>query len=89
VVTPADQARFAAYDRASVEVVFSAERRDDVLAVPVEALLAAPGGGYGVEVVGAGGATRVVPVVTGMFADGKVEVGAAELVEGAPVVVPS
>jgi hypothetical protein len=41
--------------------------------VPVIALLARPGGGYGVEVV-AGGRTRLVAVTPGLFADGWVQV---------------
>jgi len=89
VITPADQRRLAEYDRASVEVTFAAERRDDVLTVPVEALLALAEGGYGVEVVGAAGGTRVVAVETGLFAKGLVEVSGGDLTDGASVVVPS
>jgi ABC-type glutathione transport system ATPase component len=49
-----------------------------VLAVPVVALLALPKGGFGVEVVD-GARTRIVPVRTGMFAAGQVEVSGRAL----------
>ena len=48
-------------DQAPVEVELVSERVEDVLTVPVEALLALREGGFGVEVV-EGDATRVVPV---------------------------
>ena len=47
--------------------------RENVLTVPVAALLALAEGGYGVEVVD-GDASRLVAVETGLFADGRVEV---------------
>lgn len=75
-------------DEASVSVAFTAKVRKDVLAVPVGALLALAEGGYGVEVV-ENGAARIVPVETGLFAGGLVEVTSAELAEGDRVGVPS
>lgn len=65
-----------------------AESREDVLAVPVNALLAQQGGGYAVEVTGADGTTRRKPVTLGMFADGKVEVSGKGIKEGLDVGVP-
>lgn len=44
----------ASIDRATVRVSFTSETRENVLSVPVGALLALPGGGYGVEVVDSG-----------------------------------
>jgi hypothetical protein len=61
-----------------------------VLAVPVAALLAQSSGGYAVEVSGAGGARRLVPVTAGIFNDnsGLVQVTGA-LTPGQRVVVPA
>jgi Putative peptidoglycan binding domain len=66
-------ARGSRLDQAPVEVGFAVERREDVLAVPVEALLARRGGGFAVEVVERE-ARRVVGVEPGLYADGWVEV---------------
>ncbi|GAB2840162.1 peptidoglycan-binding protein [Actinocorallia aurea] len=74
-------------NEASVTVAFTAEVRENVLAVPVGALLALAEGGYGVEVV-EGGRTEVVAVETGMFAGGLVEVTSSGLAEGDVVGVP-
>ncbi|WP_250000795.1 peptidoglycan-binding protein [Actinoplanes sp. M2I2] len=73
---------------AAVSVGFVSSKRPDVLTVPVPALLALAEGGYGLEVVEAGG-TRVVPVRTGLFADGRVEVSGAGLRAGLTVGMPS
>lgn len=75
-----------AFDAAPVEVTFVSARREDVLAVPVGALLALAEGGYGVQVV-EGTSTRYVAVETGMFAGGKVEVRGID--EGVTVAVPT
>jgi hypothetical protein len=77
----------ASYTTASVDVDFTTERKPDVLAVPVTALLALAGGGYAVEVPQAGGTTRLVSVQAGMYADGYVEVSGAGLTAGTAVVV--
>jgi hypothetical protein len=68
-----------------VRVVTSAAQ--GVLAVPVSALLALTDGSSVVERVESGGTTRRVPVETGAFADGWVEV-TGDLAEGDTVVVP-
>ncbi|MEU8763288.1 peptidoglycan-binding protein [Streptomyces sp. NPDC048659] len=69
--------------RATASVRFVSESRKGVLVVPVEAVVALRGanGGYGLEVV-EGARTRMVRVSTGMTADGRIEVGGAELREG-------
>ncbi|MQA97363.1 MAG: efflux RND transporter periplasmic adaptor subunit [Streptosporangiales bacterium] len=82
------QKSLGSYDKAPVEVTFAADRRKDVLAVPIAALLAQADGGYAVQVV-SGGSTRTVPVETGLFTEGKVEVTGAGLAEGMKVGVPS
>ncbi|AGZ43797.1 hypothetical protein AFR_27680 [Actinoplanes friuliensis DSM 7358] len=70
---------------APVQVEVTGETRPDVLAVPVGALLALLEGGYAVQI--AGGA--LVPVDTGLFADGRVEVSGPGLDEGVTVVTAS
>ncbi|MFC5748769.1 peptidoglycan-binding protein [Actinomadura rugatobispora] len=75
-------------DQAPVTVELESERRRGVLSVPIEALLALREGGFGVEVV-EGSARRIVPVTTGTFGGGRVEVGGAGLAEGMKVGVPS
>ena len=65
-----------------VDVVRPVDERPDVLVVPVTALLARSGGGYGLEVVAGDGTTSVVPVELGLFADGRVEVTGESIAEG-------
>jgi peptidoglycan hydrolase-like protein with peptidoglycan-binding domain len=79
-----DQKALGAIEAAPVDVDFVSGKRENVLAVPVTALLALPQGGYGVEVV-SGARARVVPVKTGMFAGGQVEVSGKAIAEGVPV----
>ncbi|MFH8618200.1 efflux RND transporter periplasmic adaptor subunit [Streptomyces sp. NPDC017979] len=76
-----------AYVMAAVDVDFVAETREDVLTVPVAALLALAEGGFGVEVV-KGGASSYVPVTAGMFAQGRVEVSGPGIAEGTSVGMP-
>ncbi|MEU4427894.1 peptidoglycan-binding protein [Actinoplanes sp. NPDC024001] len=75
-------------DDASVTVAFTSSRRENVLTVPVNALLALAEGGYGLQIVD-NGATRIVAVETGLFADGRVEVTGSGLAEGTTVGVPA
>ncbi|MGW5691210.1 efflux RND transporter periplasmic adaptor subunit [Streptomyces asiaticus] len=72
--------------KATVNVSFVSESRENVLAVPVEAVVALRGeqGGYGLELV-AGDTTRMVRVETGMTADGRIEVSGPGLREGMTV----
>ncbi|MFA1538778.1 peptidoglycan-binding protein [Actinomadura monticuli] len=74
-------------DEAPVSVELESERRKDVLSVPVEALLALREGGFGVEVVDAG--RRLVPVETGAFGGGRVEITGNGVREGMKVGVPA
>lgn len=69
---------------APVEVVVAIDERTDVLLVPVTALLALAEGGYGLEVVADDG-TSIVPVETGLFAEGTVEVDSPDIAEGTVV----
>ncbi|WP_084959611.1 efflux RND transporter periplasmic adaptor subunit [Thermoactinospora rubra] len=75
-------------DHAPVEVELESERHENVLSVPVEALLALREGGFGVEVV-EGGRTRIVPVELGAFGSGRVAVEGQGLSEGMKVGVPA
>jgi hypothetical protein len=70
---------------ASVEVVVATDRREDVLLVPVTALLALAEGGYGLEVVADDGTTSIVAVTAGLFAGGKVQVEGENIAEGTVV----
>jgi peptidoglycan hydrolase-like protein with peptidoglycan-binding domain len=72
---------------APVTVGFTGQTRENVLAVPVNALLAKSDGTYAVEVVN-GSAHRLVPVELGIFADGQVEVSGDGLEAGMRVEVP-
>jgi multidrug efflux pump subunit AcrA (membrane-fusion protein) len=77
-----------ALDQAPVDVDITTDTARNVLAVPVNALLALAEGGYAVEVQDPGGARRLVAVRLGLFADSLVEVGGAGLRPGMKVVVP-
>jgi peptidoglycan hydrolase-like protein with peptidoglycan-binding domain len=87
-VTIADQEALGSLDAAPVDVEFVSQEREDVLAVPVAALLALAEGGFGVQVVD-GDTTRIVAVETGMFAAGQVEVSGEGIAEGVTVGVPA
>jgi len=78
-------------DQAPVTVYITTASISNVLVVPVGALVAQPsGGGYAVEVIGAGNTRRLVPVTVGIFDDnsGLVQVTGA-LAPGEQVVVPA
>ncbi|MFI8521364.1 peptidoglycan-binding protein [Streptomyces sp. NPDC085481] len=75
-------------DQSPVTVDLTGETRQDVLSVPVNALLALPEGGFGVQVVEDGRA-RDVKVELGMFGQGRVEISGGGLREGMKVGVPS
>lgn len=73
-------------DEAPVTVAVITDRADDVMAVPVDALLALAEGGYAVEVAD-GSTTRLVGVEPGFYADGLVEI-IGDVSPGDQVVVP-
>jgi Putative peptidoglycan binding domain len=77
-------------DQALVEVAITDRTVHDVLAVPVDALLARSGSRYAVEVVAGDGRHRLVPVTLGLFDDaaGMVQASAPGLAAGQRVVVP-
>lgn len=88
-ITLDDPAEADGFDKASVRVFFTSETKENALSVPVSALLALSGGKTGVEVVQKDGSTKQVPVDTGLFAGGMVEVSGDGITEGATVVVPA
>ncbi|MFI9386689.1 peptidoglycan-binding protein [Kutzneria sp. NPDC052558] len=75
-------------DTAPVTVHFVKEVHKDVLVAPVGALLALAEGGYAVEVE-QNGQRRLVPVKTGLFANGQVEIAGPGLAAGMTVVTTS
>lgn len=90
-VTPDHPAATGRLDQAPVNVSITTDTVHNVLVVPVNALLALAGGGYALEVVGAGGARTLEAVQLGLFddADGLVQVTGAAVHAGQRVVVPS
>lgn len=87
-VTLDDPSSSQGLDQAPVDVEVVGDRADDVLTVPVTALLALAEGGYAVEVVNDDGAIELMAVSPGLFADGFVEVSSASLQSGMRVVIP-
>ena len=85
------QSAAGSLDQAPVSVSITTGGVSDVLVVPVDALLALAGGGYAVEVAGAGSARRLVAVTPGLFddAEGLVQVSGSGLHAGQRVVVPA
>jgi hypothetical protein len=80
--------KLATLDEAPVNVNISTQRAPNVLAVPVNALLALQGGGYGVQVV-SGNTSRLVAVTTGLYSDNEVQVTGSGISVGTRVEVPS
>jgi peptidoglycan hydrolase-like protein with peptidoglycan-binding domain len=74
-------------DGVPVQVSLATQSVSGVLAVPVTALLALAGGGYGVEIVTGAGTERLVGVQTGIFAGGQVAITGPGIVAGTKVVV--
>jgi Putative peptidoglycan binding domain/HlyD family secretion protein len=87
-ITLDDPAAAGTLDQAPVVVSVVTSAAQGVTAVPVDALLALAEGGYAVEKAGADGASELVAVEVGAFADGWVEV-TGDLAEGDDVVVPA
>ncbi|GAA1656466.1 peptidoglycan-binding protein [Fodinicola feengrottensis] len=75
-------------DGAPVTVHVVTAHKDNVLTVPVIALLALSEGGYGVQVVD-GASTKTVAVKTGLFSQDTVEISGAGVKAGMKVGVPS
>ncbi|WP_197719278.1 efflux RND transporter periplasmic adaptor subunit [Actinomyces slackii] len=87
-ITLDDAGASAAFQEVSVTVALPSQTREDVLSVPLGALLALSPQQYGVEIVESDGTTRKVPVTTGLFAAGRVEISGEGITAGQSVVVP-
>ena len=73
----------AGLDKASVSVSFSQAKASNVLSVPVTALLATGGGRYAVQAAAA--PHKLIPVTTGLFAAGYVQISGAGIYPGLKV----
>jgi hypothetical protein len=73
----------AGLDQAAVSVNFAQAEANNVLSVPVTALLATSGGGYAVQAAAA--PHRLIPVSTGLFAAGYVEISGPGIFPGLEV----
>jgi hypothetical protein len=87
-VTVGDQSTLGTLDQAPVAVTLVSATAENVLTVPVAALVALAEGGYGVEVV-TGSSSHYVAVALGMFANGRVQVTGEGIAEGTIVGMPS
>lgn len=83
----ADNAAAGKLDGATVTVYVTRNTHKNVLTVPITALLALQSGGYAVET--ADGRQRRIPVETGIFSNGQVEISGPGIVEGLKVLAPS
>jgi hypothetical protein len=90
-IRPTDPTATGSLDQAPVLVAITERTVHNVLAVPVNALLALAGGGYAVEVANADGTRHLVAVSPGLFDDaaGLVQVTGSGLAAGQRVVVPA
>jgi peptidoglycan hydrolase-like protein with peptidoglycan-binding domain len=87
-ITVGDQSKLGTLDQAPVTVSLVSKTVENVLTVPVAALLVLPSGKYGVEVV-TGSTSHTVPVELGMFGNGRVQVSGEGIDAGTLVGVPS
>ena len=75
-------------DQAPVNVNITTQQAEHVLAVPVNALLALAGGGFGVQVV-TGPTSHLAGVTTGLYSNTLVQVSGSGITAGTRVEVPS
>jgi hypothetical protein len=78
----------ATLDQAPVNVNITTQQAANVLAAPVNALLALAGGGFGVDVV-TGSTSHLVGVTTGLYDNTLVQISGSGITAGTRVEVPS
>jgi hypothetical protein len=83
LITPNAPNAVGKLDGAPVTVAFTSQHKDNVLAVPVGALLALAEGGYAVETTDG----HLIKVDLGLFANGQVEVSGAGIRAGLTIKV--
>ena len=90
-LTVADQSAVAELALANVTVAFASTMRDDVLTVPVDALVPLDDTEFGVELprTASGARGTILAVTVGAFASGMVEISGKDIAEGLDVVVPA
>ena len=90
-ITLRDPRAAGTLDQAPVQVAIITATAPHVLTAPTTALLAQPGGGYGVEVIGPRNSRKILRVSVGHFDDaqGLVQVSGPGLHAGQQVVVPA
>jgi hypothetical protein len=90
LVTPDDPTATGDLDQAPVQVSITTGSAKEALVVPVDALLALAGGGYGLEVVSPKGGHFFEPVSLGIFDDaaGVVQVSGPGVAPGQRIVIP-
>ena len=90
-IAPKNSSATGALDQAPVGVSIVTASVRNALTVPVNALLALLGGGYGIEVADPSGTRRIVQVELGLFDDsaGVVQVTGKDVKAGLDVVVPT
>jgi hypothetical protein len=90
LVTPDDPTATGDLDQAPVQVSITTGSAKNALVVPVDALLALAGGGYGLEVVSPKGVHSFEPVSLGLFDDatGVVQVSGPDVAPGQRIVIP-
>jgi hypothetical protein len=90
LVTPDDPTATGSLDQAPVQVSITTGSAKDALVVPVDALLALAGGGYGLEVVSPKGGHSFERVSLGLFDDaaGVVQVSGPGVASGQRIVIP-
>jgi hypothetical protein len=91
LVTPDDPTATGDLDQAPVQVSITTGSAKDALVVPVDALLALAGGGYGLEVISSKGGHSFERVSLGLFDDaaGVVQISGPGVSAGQRIVIPS
>jgi len=82
-ITLTGHTRVSGLDQAAVSVNFAQQRANNVLSVPVTALIAVQGGGYAVQTASA--PHRLIPVTPGLFAAGYVQISGSGIYPGLQV----